>query len=338
MKGFTPKTGKWIFLLTILMLGAFLTNVHAQPIKVDKSKWPKKISLAVGPIGSHGFLVGSTWAPVINKELGLNIAVENTGGAVHNCKLVAAGTVGMGMSYMGIALDGWEGKAKWADNKKLRSFRVWAVEFPMATYFYTLKKSGIEKLQDLNGKVVSLNRLGSGSNLWGNLIFKELGIKPKRIATVSPSDSNNLLRDGGIDAALCQGTPPHPAIAELSTTQDIHVISFSPKERDQLMKKFPKLMKPYTVPAGTYKGQDKPILTLTDYEVFLVNTSVPDDMMYMVTKTFWEKHDELIKKLAKFKLVKAEDIVKSPVPISRGAYLYYKEIGIKIPEDIMPVN
>jgi TRAP transporter TAXI family solute receptor len=338
MKRVTRKTEKWIILLTILMLGAFLTNVHAQPIKIDKSKWPQKISEAVGPVGSHGFLVGSTWTPVINKELGLNISVENTGGAVHNCKLVAAGTVGLGMSYMGIALDAWEGTAKWADHKKLRSFRVWAVEFPMATYFYTLKKSGIKTLQDLNGKIVSLNRLGSGSNLWGNLIFKELGIKPKRIATVSPSDSNNLLRDGGIDAALCQGTPPHPAIAELSTTQDVVVISFTPQERDQLMKKFPKMMKPYTVPAGTYKGQEKPILTVTDYEVFLENTKLPEDMMYMITKTFWQKHDELIKKLAKFKMVKPEEIVQSPVPISRGAYLYYKEIGIQIPKEIMPVD
>jgi TRAP transporter TAXI family solute receptor len=338
VKSITKRTGKWVILFMILLLATFLPAVQAQPIKVDKSKWPSEIGFAVGPMGSHGFIVGSVWAPVVNKALGINISVENTGGAVHNAMLVAMGTDALGMSYNGIALDGWEGHDKWAGNKKLRTYRAWVIGFPMVITFYTLEKTGIQTLADLNGKVVSLNQLGSGSNLWGNLILKALGIKPERIATVSPSDSNSLLQDGGIAAALCQGTPPHPAVVELSSTQKVRVLGLSPEQQAKLVKEYPKMMKPYTIPAGTYKGQEKPILSVTDYEIWLVNTAIPEDLVYMITKATWENKAKLIQGLQMFKMIKPEEIVESPIPVSRGAYLYYKAIGIKIPKDIMPVD
>ena len=112
MKDFSRRRNLLILVLATVAITLVSTAVCAQSLKVDKSKWPKKLAIGAGPMGSHGYMVGSIWAGVLTKELGLNISVEITGGAVHNTKLADAGTCDIGYSYMGLASDGWDGTAK----------------------------------------------------------------------------------------------------------------------------------------------------------------------------------------------------------------------------------
>jgi TRAP transporter TAXI family solute receptor len=338
MKRYRQGMGKWMIFLAVLTLTLGSAVAYAQPIKVDKSKWPKNLSIGAGPMGSHGFMVASVWTSVLNKDLGLNIAAEVTGGAVHNVNLTNADTLDIGYTYLGFASDGWNGTAKWANNKQLRNIRGFLVGFPAVIHFYTLKKSGITKLQDLNGKVVSLNQLGSGSNLWGNNILRELGIKPSRIATASPADSDELLSDGTIAAALVMGSTPHSAIAELTATNKVEIIPFTSREQEIILKKYGNALKPYQIPAGTYKGQDKPVNTLSEYDLWITNTKIPDDLIYVMLQDTFAKKDELIKGFAEFKMLDPGLARYCSIPLSRGAYQFYKEKGVNIPPEIMPVK
>ena len=338
MKNFYRRMNFFILVSAIAAITLLSTAVCAQSLKVDKSKWPKRLAIGAGPMGSHGYMVGSIWAGVLGKELGLNISVEITGGAVHNTKLTDAGTCDIGYSYMGIASNGWDGTAKWAENKKLREYRGFLVGFPAVIHFYSLKRAGLTNLKDFNGKVVSLNQLGNGSNLWGNRILTELKIKPSRIATVSPSDSNNLLRDGTISAALCMGSTPHSAVSELGATHEIDILSFTPEQQEAILKPYGKIIRPYEIPPGTYKGLDKPVATLSEYDIWITSQKLPDDLVYMMLKTTFDKKEDLIKGLVRFNLIVPELAKNSSIPLSQGAYQFYREKGVSLPAEIQPVK
>jgi len=56
----------------------------------DKSKWPQKMNVACGPIGSASFTPMSSWCPLMNSLLGTNISPEATGGMTINTRMVHA--------------------------------------------------------------------------------------------------------------------------------------------------------------------------------------------------------------------------------------------------------
>ena len=49
----------------------------------------------------------------------------------------------------------------------------------------------------------------------------------------------------------------------------------------------------YTIPAGTYPGQDKDVLTSAIKITIFTDARVDDDIIYDLTKTFWENFEEL---------------------------------------------
>lgn len=315
-----------------------MTATSSVALEINKSKWPKNMSIGTSPIGGNNYKLASVMCPVVNKYAGTNMVPENTGGNVHNVQLVNAGQIDLAMATTGIALEAWNGKAEWTKGKKFRNFRSLVVMEPFVVHFYTLKKYNIEKLQDLNGKVVSLNRVGSASHLWGVRILETLGIKPQKIVAVSPADSNNLLKDGVISAALCMGTPPHTAVISLQATNPVTVISFSEAEVKKLMDSYPGLLLKASIPAGSFKEQPNDILSVAQYDLLLASSSLPDDMVYMIVKSIFENKKELASGFKPLGHLDPFNVSNDTIPLHPGAYLYYQEIKAMIPEEAMPMK
>jgi TRAP-type uncharacterized transport system substrate-binding protein len=80
------------------------------------------------------------------------------------------------------------------------------------------------------------------------------------------------------------------------------------------------------------------VVTLSEYDIWVTNKKLPDDLVYMMLKATFDKKEDLIKGLARFKLVVPELAKNSSIPLSQGAYQFYVEKGVKIPTDIQPVK
>ena len=51
----------------------------------------------------------------------------------------------------------------------------------------------------------------------------------------------------------------------------------------------------FQIPAGTYPDQDQPVQTTAVKMVLITDASIPDDVIYDLTKCFWENQD-IVKK------------------------------------------
>ncbi|MBL4876923.1 MAG: TAXI family TRAP transporter solute-binding subunit, partial [Cohaesibacteraceae bacterium] len=85
---------------------------------------------------------------------------------------------------------------------------------------------------------------------------------------------------------------------------------------------------PFTIPAGTYKGQDHPANSLNLSTVIFTTADMDDQIVYNMVKEMAENHDRLIAAYGGFKRWKPADLpIGHPIPTHPGAVKYYKERG-----------
>jgi hypothetical protein len=84
-----------------------------------------------------------------------------------------------------------------------------------------------------------------------------------------------------------------------------------------------------TIPANTYKGQDKDVPTAAVINYLVTSTAVSDDLAYQMTKLIYDSLPDLASAHAAGREIKLETAASgSPVPLHPGAIRYFKEKGL----------
>lgn len=89
---------------------------------------------------------------------------------------------------------------------------------------------------------------------------------------------------------------------------------------------------PYTIPAGTYPGQDKDINTIAQPNFLAVNADVDENHVYLLTKTMYENLAFLQAIHPATNVMSLESALSGlPAPLHPGAARYFREAGLDIP-------
>jgi len=310
----------------VLILGA------AQASAQDKSGWPKRLTLGTGPTGGFAYTMSAPWASTVSTDVGIPISPESTAGIPINYQMVQSGDAEIAVGTSDIAVQGWLGDG-FAKGTKMQNVRTMLMFDPNVFQLYTPASSKVKSLSDLNGHVVNPSRAGSGSDTILRGIVSALGLKPEKIVNVSPTQANDLMADGRVDAAVGTGNVPHPAPSQFEARTPIRLIGFTDDEVKKYLSKNPQLSR-MVVPAGTYKGQDKDVVTVGSYIMLIVHKDVPESLVYNLIKSTFKNQTDLGSAYKAFRNLKAENITRSPIPLHRGAVKYFEEQGISIPDKL----
>ena len=300
----------------------------------DRSKWPKSVTVGAAPVGGTYFIWAGGFTKLLNDKLNLPGNVESTGGPVHNVQLIEGNKLDFGMVTNGPAGEGWNGEG-WAKGKKYQNQRA---IFPMyTTYFqmYSLKKTGIKSIMDLNGKSVGVGPVGGTPATYWPIIFQEAGVKPSRIVNASSADLNSQLKDGMLDANGQSVGLPWVTITEVETVDQVNAYGVPADVAEKFATKYP-YFATGAIPKGTYKSNpDEDLSTLTLWNFMVVPKDTPDDFVYEVVKATFDNVNILVSAHKSAEEVQIQNVVYSPVPLHPGAVKYYEEKGIKLPERIV---
>jgi len=93
---------------------------------------------------------------------------------------------------------------------------------------------------------------------------------------------------------------------------------------------------PYTIPAGTYPGQEADVNTIAQPNFLAVNADVDEEHVYLLTKTMYENLPFLqaIHPATKAMAIEAS-MSGLPAPLHPGAARYYTEVGLDIPAHLI---
>ena len=316
----------WFIMLSLLALA--MSGAFAQG----------SLSIATGGTGGVYYPYGGGLAELINKYIdGYDAVAEVTGASVENAGLVFRGDSDMALALADTVAAAYNGTGDF-EGRQVDNLRALASIYPNAVQIVTLADSGITSLADLAGKRVSVGAPGSGTELSANTILSANGITYDDIYArrLNFNETAGALRDGQIDAGFWSVGPPTSSILDLATTRNVRILPLSEAEISAAQEAEP-VFAAYTLPAGTYQGQDEDVTTISTPNVLIVNSDMDEELAYTIAKTMYDHVDELIAiHPAANNTTVAFSLEATPIPFHPGAARYYQESGQEVPQDLMP--
>lgn len=286
----------------------------------------QKISIGTAAAGGVFYPLGVGIADVLNKNLpDVDALAEETGGARANINLMEQKEIEMGMLTSDTSFPAARGEAPFT--KKVDIKLGWKI-FDDPVEFVTLDATGIKTIQDLKGKRLSVGTAGATSNTVAIRTLKAHGLKESDVSLLylGWSEAADALADGQIDAFAVMGAIPVPAVDGLAARKDIELINCDPNALANEFKDSGVFV--LHVPAGTYKGQDRPAYCPNPIAHVWFRGDLSEDLVYRITKTVFANLDYLKtvhKSAGGFELLKGTD--SGAELVHPGVVKYAKEIG-----------
>ncbi len=297
---------------------------------------PERYSMGGGSSGGNFYLVGGGLATVINNALPdyFVVTAEETGGGTANLTMLQNGDIEFGITMTSSIDEAVKGEAEWTGGP-MDKIRGLAPLYPSYLTIYALKSSGIETLEDLNGKLVGFGSKGASMDSVYREAFPAMGINPRDIFNDSHAATATAVSDGQVDAALLYSLPPFAAITELEATKDLSFIGVTEEQQKYLTETY-SFMKPDVMPAGSYKGVTEDIPVVSEWNMLMTSSEVPADYVYLIMKELMERNPELVEVYKGLSFATAENTLNFNCPLHAGTVRYLKEVGIEVPAELIP--
>lgn len=191
--------------------------------------------------------------------------------------------------------------------------------------------SGITDLASVAGKHFAV--ASAGSSVYGECQnhFTAAGLNfPDDINCeyIDFTAAADMLQNGTIDGAWIMSGAPASAVTQAATA-GCTLVNIGDDIISALQKDYP-WYAPFTIPAGTYPGQDADVQTSAIKMVMFCRGDLDEQTVYDLTRTFWENIDALGEAQGNLKGLTPEAAVVdiADLPLHPGAEKYYKEIGV----------
>ncbi|MCQ8896647.1 TAXI family TRAP transporter solute-binding subunit [Limnobacter humi] len=287
------------------------------------------INILTGGTTGIYYPLGVTLAKVYGDHIpGARTQVQATKASVENLNLLEQGKGELAFSLGDSVKLAWEGDEEAGFKKPLKKLRGIAAVYPNYVQIVAAKSSGIQSLKDLKGKSVSVGAPKSGTEINARAIFEAAGMGYKDLSKTEYlpyAESVELMKNRQIDATLQSAGLGVASLKDLSTSMDVNMVAVP---ADIVAK----VGAPYiaaTIPANTYKGQDKDVPTAAIVNFLVTRADVSDETAYQMTKLLWDNLPALRTAHKAAEAMKLENALQGmPVPLHPGAAKFYREKGL----------
>ena len=256
-------------------------------------------------------------------------AVQSTKASAENLNLLQAGRGEIAFTLGDALSDAWKGEEDAGFKTPLKKLRTIAGIYSNYIQIVASAESGIKTLADLKGKRISVGAPKSGTELNSRAVLKAAGLSYKdfsKVEYLSFGESVELMKNRQLDVTLQSAGLGVASLRDLAPSMKIVVVAVPPAI---VAKIGDAAYQPATIPAKTYEGQDADVASITIQNFLVTHESVPDDVVYKMTKGLFDNLDQLVAAHSAAKEIKRDNAIKSlPVPLHAGAAKYYKEIGL----------
>ena len=230
-------------------------------------------------------------------------------------------------------------------SKKLRGI----VNFPLGPYHYIVwESSGIKSFADIKGKKAFLGPPGGAAPKVSSAFIEAVaGLKAKQDYTLMRFDwtaGRSAFSDRQMDLSGIPTAAPSALVQEYAASEKIRLLGLTKESLDH-----PKVKSTLAIPGRTITMLDpsvyapniantEPVITMQGWIGLATNNSVSEEVVYKMTKSFWENLKDVHATAAWMPTTvnKKNALAEMNIPLHAGAYKYYKEAGWKIPDDLVP--
>ncbi len=296
----------------------------------DKAITKTNLVLGTATQGGGFPLYGNAFAEVMMQaDPSLSIRTQNTMGSSENMPMMEKGQLDLGL----VAGESFYQALQGIGRPPLK-LKVLTAIYGSAGMFAVRGDSPYHTIADLVGKRIAFGAKGSGIPILGRYMLDGIGLKQdedfKSFLLDHAKEGPEMVLDGRADAIWGAGVG-YPGFFDLAKgPSGVRFIAPSAEEIAKMKAKHA-LLKPMTIPAGSYPGQTQPINSLGSWSFILTRLDLPDDVAYRLAKTLHGAEGTFCKKLAQACETTAANTVMA-VPdvalIHPGVAKYFREIGV----------
>ena len=189
--------------------------------------------------------------------------------------------------------------------------------------------SEIRSVSQFRGRRLSVGIPGGPSEVAARVILEAYGLTPNAVHFESHEDLTmseiaQRVRDKTTDVGIVSTSLPVNSISESPNEVGVELVSMEPDKITRIRSRYP-FYEPIVIPANTYTGQRSEIRTVGAHGLLVCRDTLPEELVYRLTKAFFEALPGLREGYPAVRLIDAEQGLASPIPLHAGAARYYRE-------------
>jgi TRAP transporter TAXI family solute receptor len=329
---------RWKQLVSITIIGLIVCMALATGIGGAAKEY--RINIATATTGGVYYPLGNAFAQVWTKNLpGVRASAQATAGTPQNIQLMGTKEAHIAFGQNGVCYCAYYGTMQYDGNPQ-KFIRGMTYLYPNVMHFVARKGSGVKSVADLKGKKFVPGAVASATEINGREILsiynlnymKDKGEVNVKADFVGYNEAADLIKNNQTDVSLIAGGIPTAAVMDMFASAHVELINIEEDKIKDLQKEYPWYF-PIIVPKGTYPGQSEDVLTVAVANILVCTDDLPDDLVYTLVKTLYDKHDDLVAAHMAAKDMKIEDGMKGMIiPIHPGAAKFFEENGVKLPD------
>jgi TRAP transporter TAXI family solute receptor len=286
----------------------------------------RRLAISTGAEGGVYFVLGAGVARLVDEHMdGYRATAEASTGSLENLNRVASGHSDIAMSLADAASDAVRGTGSFERQLPLQAL---ARLYTNYTQVVADAGAGVRTIPDLKGKRVSTGAANSGTEVIARRTLEAAGLNPDtdiRRERLGIADSAEALEAGKLDAFFWSGGLPTSAVSELADSRRL-VLLPTDEYVQPLQQRYGQVYSVATIRAGTYKGVEQDIPTISVENFVVVNRSMAPELAERLTRFLFAHKRELVEvhpEARNIDTAHAQEV--APLELHPGAQRYYQE-------------
>ena len=320
-------------LFFVFAAGLLCLSIPIAEAKEVRIKWGST------SVRSVGYAIEVQFAKAVNKAYPgqISVTVVETGGVVENLNRMRLRLLHVAQSNPAAAYAAYNGMLDFKDQKN-PNIRMLFVTYIAPFTFVAAKDTGVTTLEGLSGIKMASNPLTSSERL-GRMFLEANRINPN-YKWGGTSSNLEAMKAKTVDAWARPGFRDG-GITEVTLSRPLNFLELTEAHVKKYNEKFPGHGKGMWSPANQYPKQDKAYYTMAFVQGLMADKDLSAEVIHKIMKAIWDQRMEMAKVDASLREGGFSDFPKmtleyNDVPLHPGAIQFYRELGIKVPEKLLP--
>lgn len=274
--------------------GAAMLSVALSLFAATPASAQTNLSIATGGTGGVYYPFGGGIATAIRNSVeGYDATVQETNASVDNMLLLKAEAADLAFGVGDTVAAAAAGTEPFDEALDICAIGILYSNY---TQTVTTRDTGIESVEDMRGKIVSVGAPGSATEVGALRILEAAGLDPKTDIDrrqLGVAETVSALRDGTIDAGFWSGGLPTGALIDLASTGEMKMIPTGDYAAP-LAEKYGTYYIERDVPANTYEGQTEAVSVVSSPNVLVARTDMNEDLQRNITAAIYDSKSALV--------------------------------------------